>query len=90
MISARDIRTAQYINAIARKRMAQGGLAMSDETAALETVRAELERYKEVNAELEDELRRYQEENSALRAQVYEARLKAVADVVDKHKDAAA
>ena len=87
MTTAQDIRWAQYINAIARKRMAQGGLAMSDE---IEAVRAELERYKEVHAELEDELRRYQEENAALRAQLYEIRLKGVADVVDKHKDAAA
>ena len=90
MISAHDIRWAQYINAIARERMAQGGLAMSDEIAALEAVRAELERYKEVNAELEETLRVYEEENATLRAQLYDIRLKAVADVVDKHKDAAA
>ena len=60
---------------------------MSDE---IEAVRAELERHKEVNADLENELRRYQEENAELRAQLYEIRLKAVADVVDKHKDQAA
>lgn len=87
MIRAHDIRWAQYINAIARKRMAQGGLAMSDE---IEAVRAELERYKEVYADLENELRRYEEENAELRAQLYEIRLKAVADAVDKHKDQAA